>query len=329
MRDIFTLTREVHDLGHTEPRLAGIYAPHDVGDVVPQFIHAQFLERSEKYIAAYQNTAYWKELVSAALTRAALDRGAVTKILDIGSGAGNTIFPLLELFPTAQIVATDLSLPLLLAIGSQAAGSDRLTLLQMNAEDFVFEANQFDLVIGGAILHHLFDPAKTITESHRVLKPGGTALFFEPFELGNQMLSLILRQICERNARRLWRHVPLRALLFFYRLRRDLDRRKGEDKTAAVFKRVDDKWLFTRAYLERAATACGFPTVGISPLHGTDNMFQAQIRSYLRTRLGMSLERLPRWCHDLIRSYDDQFSESAKRELVIEGCITLAKPAAP
>lgn len=45
----------------------------------------------------------------------------------------------------------------------------------------------FDIVTGLSILHHLEkEPLKhCLTECHRVLKPGGTAWFFEPMENSN------------------------------------------------------------------------------------------------------------------------------------------------
>lgn len=49
----------------------------------------------------------------------------------------------------------------------------------MNCEELEFPDDSFDLIVGMAILHHL-DLARSIHEIKRVLKPGGTAVFFEP-----------------------------------------------------------------------------------------------------------------------------------------------------
>ena len=45
-----------------------------------------------------------------------------------------------------------------------------------------------DLAVGAAILHHILDPAKVLASCHRALKPGGWAIFFEPFEAGNTIV---------------------------------------------------------------------------------------------------------------------------------------------
>jgi len=52
----------------------------------------------------------------------------------------------------------------------------------MDANNLTFPDASFDIVFGGAILHHL-DIEKTINHVHRVLKPGGKILFLEPLNM--------------------------------------------------------------------------------------------------------------------------------------------------
>ena len=52
----------------------------------------------------------------------------------------------------------------------------------MDAHRLALERDSFDLVYGGGILHHL-DMRKTIAEVLRVLRPGGSMLFYEPLAL--------------------------------------------------------------------------------------------------------------------------------------------------
>jgi SAM-dependent methyltransferase len=49
----------------------------------------------------------------------------------------------------------------------------------MNAEQLEFQDATFDLIFGSGIIHHL-DVARAYSELHRVLKPGGSAVFVEP-----------------------------------------------------------------------------------------------------------------------------------------------------
>lgn len=52
----------------------------------------------------------------------------------------------------------------------------------MDANNLTFPDESFDLVYGGAILHHL-DIDKTMEHIHRVLKPGGSIMFTEPLNM--------------------------------------------------------------------------------------------------------------------------------------------------
>jgi len=52
----------------------------------------------------------------------------------------------------------------------------------MDANNLTFEDNTFDVVFGGAILHHL-DIEKTMSHVHRILKPGGKIVFLEPLNM--------------------------------------------------------------------------------------------------------------------------------------------------
>ena len=49
----------------------------------------------------------------------------------------------------------------------------------MDANNLAFDDRTFDMVFGGAILHHL-NYFKAIAEIHRVLKKGGQIMFHEP-----------------------------------------------------------------------------------------------------------------------------------------------------
>ena len=65
--------------------------------------------------------------------------------------------------------------------------------LVANAEELPFDDQSFDLVWGSAILHHLdFDTA--LRELNRVLRPGGFAVFCEPWG-GNSLIEFARRRL--------------------------------------------------------------------------------------------------------------------------------------
>lgn len=64
-------------------------------------------------------------------------------------------------------------------LAGDEAQISKLRFERMNAEALDVPDDQFDLVCGRAILHHL-DFSKCFEEIHRVLKPGGKGIFVEP-----------------------------------------------------------------------------------------------------------------------------------------------------
>ena len=77
----------------------------------------QFTEHAGNYAAKYGNPAYFRRLIVRALALSGAQIGRTPRILDIGTGAGdNSVFPCLDLFENAEIIATDLSPNLLVLL---------------------------------------------------------------------------------------------------------------------------------------------------------------------------------------------------------------------
>ncbi len=64
-------------------------------------------------------------------------------------------------------------------IAAENAGLNNVRYEVMNAEQLTFEDESFDLVFGRGIIHHL-DLKLAFENIHRVLRPGGRAIFWEP-----------------------------------------------------------------------------------------------------------------------------------------------------
>jgi SAM-dependent methyltransferase len=102
------------------------------------------------------------------------------KILDFGCGSGaNTV---LLAGRGAHVWAVDISEDLIrlgqrrMDVNGRGGGAQ---FLVASAHDLPLPDNSVDIVFGIAILHHL-DLALVSQEVHRVLKPGGRAIFQEP-----------------------------------------------------------------------------------------------------------------------------------------------------
>ncbi|MFT5203947.1 MAG: SAM-dependent methyltransferase [Candidatus Aldehydirespiratoraceae bacterium] len=101
------------------------------------------------------------------------------RVLEIGIGVASTGWTLAS--RGVDVVAIDIS-PVAVARGQEAAaaaGLETIEFRMMNAEELTFADDEFDGVVGSGILHHL-DLEAAYGEVHRVLKPSGAAVFYEP-----------------------------------------------------------------------------------------------------------------------------------------------------
>lgn len=115
------------------------------------------------------------------------------RVLDFGCGRGERSVDFLA--HGAQVDGIDIS-PVYIAKAEAAAlaagySPDRFAFVAGDAHTTPYPDATFDLVIGDGILHHL-DLDVALAEVHRVLKPGGRAIFREPL-LDNPFLKLFRR----------------------------------------------------------------------------------------------------------------------------------------
>lgn len=312
------------NLGAESEELEGIFSPGYSPELVSSYVQWQFLESAEEQAARFEDHTHWRNLIVSAFQRIGGPPSGPARILDLGSGAGNTIVPLLESCPGAELVATDLSVPMLAVLRrvlNQCGWRDRCSLMELNAECLDFLPETFDLVVGGAILHHLHRPDRCLKGCGRVLKKGGWAMFFEPFENGTGILAVAFERILDdpRAA-----ELPPEIRRHFRLVADDYHLRKGRDKSDPRFHLLDDKWCFTKTYFADVLRNCDFAQCIIYPIHQTACQFEHQVEAYLRLGAGRPPEDLPAWAWDIVRQYD-RFSEDMKADLLIEGCILLRK----
>jgi SAM-dependent methyltransferase len=100
------------------------------------------------------------------------------RLLDLGCGAGEAaVYFALK---GADVTACEISSKLVEVVKKLAGRFNvNVNILKMEAEQLTFPDESFDLVYGNGVLHHVcLEPA--LTEVHRILKRGGTAVFIEP-----------------------------------------------------------------------------------------------------------------------------------------------------
>ena len=95
------------------------------------------------------------------------------RVLELGCGAGDLSVELLH--RGARLTALDISPGMVQLARARAGGA---TFVVAPAEETGLPDASFDLVLGKWVLHHV-DVAAAAREVHRLLRPGGRAVFFE------------------------------------------------------------------------------------------------------------------------------------------------------
>lgn len=158
--------------------------------------------------------------------------------------------------------------------------SNRLEISVQNAEAMRFGDATFDLIIGSSILHHFDAFENFLSDCRRILKPGGVAIFGEPFAIGYGLgaTALLIAQ------RQLGAHHE--SLEAFYN---DIAFRNNSPRE--LRKGLVDKHLFLQSTFIQLAQQIGFSSVNfISP--NTREYYRDHFMDELLCDIGISDVRL-------------------------------------
>lgn len=107
---------------------------------------------------------------------AAVDAGPGDRVLDVATGTGLVAQALVRRYG-CEVVGVDQSPPMLARARERLAGDSelaaRVSLVQGEAERLPFEDGAFDHLTFTYLLRYVDDPAATVAELARVVKPGG------------------------------------------------------------------------------------------------------------------------------------------------------------
>ena len=100
------------------------------------------------------------------------------ELLDIGCGAGNFTLKMLSKLPGLNCTLLDLSKPMLEKAEQRVAPATkgRVKTLQGDIRETELAEDFYDIVLAGAVLHHLRDDAEwnlVFSKLYRIIKPGG------------------------------------------------------------------------------------------------------------------------------------------------------------
>jgi len=114
--------------------------------------------------------------------------------LDLACGTGDITFALAERFPQGQIEGLDIT-PAMLDIARRRNRYQHVVLVQKEMCPLDYPDCCADLIVGGYALRNAPDLKHTLTEIHRVLKPGGIGAFLDFSKPKNRVLQSVEYQL--------------------------------------------------------------------------------------------------------------------------------------
>lgn len=111
-------------------------------------------------------------------------------VLDIATGTGEVAIETVDVLPGARVFGVDPSPEMLLLARKKIVSrglSERISLARSRAEELPFKDSSFDAVTIAFGIRNTVDPALSLSEMRRVLRPGGRAAVLE-FAIPRQKL---------------------------------------------------------------------------------------------------------------------------------------------
>jgi SAM-dependent methyltransferase len=309
-----------------------VYRIRDVAnyDFAARGVTSQFLGDAANYYHRYTNPEHFLHLYSIALEKSGILKGdKPARILDIGTGGGNSVFAIRKLLPTAEILGVDISEPLLDMCAKVAAEhyqiESGMAMLCADLYDLQPVRDGVQLVTGSSILHHMLDPESLMLHVLSGLAVGGHAIFTEPMEDGHGIFRGICAGILEDDSHAS-EPLPTAAKNYMTAYVRDFDARKGVGDVRKYTAALDDKWFFTRAWFAEVAAKAGCASISVIPTHGGRDMFWRQfvVTSKL-FREAIEPDAMPQWAKRRFAIFDESFSNRQKAELTFAAVIVIQK----
>lgn len=115
-------------------------------------------------------------------------------VLDIGCGAGNYTLMMLSKVPNLNSTLVDLSLPMLERAFERVSKetNGKVEILQGDIREVSLPENHFDIILAGAVLHHLRDDEDwetTFEKLFKLLKPGGCLMISDLITQDTELLN--------------------------------------------------------------------------------------------------------------------------------------------
>jgi len=316
----------LYDLAERNAALSGILTAGYTDETISSYMSEYYASETGVITQTYDMVAEYQRVFSVALSQ--LHPITPRNALEFGCGYGSATYAMAEIFPDMRIVATELSLQMLIRHKIEGmrfpAANKKIIRCQLNADDAMFTTESFDVVFGSAILHHTLDPLKIIEEAGRILRPDGVAIFCEPFEPGYGFLKLAYKLLVLLAEKRITR-LDRKQKAYLVNAINHWDSMVFLPRSDTFFTNIDDKWIFPYAFFDDTAKRAGFDIVLKQPI------VPAVKDRYIKTLFDVHTTGngvvLPREADELVALMDSIFTTEQLQTMPHDGVLILQKTA--
>ena len=174
--------------------------------------------------------------------------------------------------------------------------TNQLEISVQNAENMRFSGNSFDFIIGHSMLHHLPAYENFLADCHKILKPGGTALFGEPFSIGYGLLAASLK-LAQNDLGKEYQEIDY--LYENIKLRTQAQRQQLES--------LIDKHLFFQSEITALVQKIGFQSIEFISLLDRDYYRNQFVTDELRLSYKIIDEELDKRANEIYKAFFDIF----------------------
>ena len=137
--------------------------------------------------------------------------------------------------------------------------TNQLELSLQDADRMLFAEKSFDIIFGNSVLHHFEDYHGFLKQCYSILKPGGCAIFGEPFAIGYGLAFGAMKAASQI--------LNLKNGTVNYNYK-DLRFRIANADNKVKLSSLVDKHLFFQGELDRTSRDMGYSAVRFAPSEG-------------------------------------------------------------